>query len=109
HERPVSCSVTIVVLPAGPPRLLDRVLCAVLGHRPGPGPVRLIWSGHGPPPPDLPSAVQTIAIEPTDFDHGGTRQLALELCTTELLVFLSDDADPVGYSSLKALIAPFAD
>ncbi len=105
----MSCTVTIVVLSAGGSPFLHRVLCAILGNRPGPGAVRLIWSGHGPVPPDLPSAVQTTAIDPTNFDHGGTRQLALELCTTELLAFLSDDAEPVGNAWLKTLIAPFTD
>jgi len=57
----------------------------------------------------LPSGVQAISIKPVDFDHGGTRQLALELCTTELLAFLSDDAEPVGDSWLRTLIAPFTD
>jgi len=108
-KRPVSCTVTIVVLSAGGSPFLHRVLCAILGNRPAPGAVRLIWSGHGPVPPAVPAAVQTTAIQPTDFDHGGTRQLALELCTTELLAFLSDDAEPVGNAWLKTLIAPFTD
>lgn len=105
----MSSTVTIVVLSAGASPFLQRVLCAALANQPEPGAVRLIWSGHGPLPPDLPPAVQAIGIEPVDFDHGGTRQLALELCTTELLAFLSDDAEPVGDSWLKTLIAPFTD
>jgi len=50
-----------------------------------------------------------MTIEPATFDHGTTRQLALELCSTELLVFLSDDAEPVADSWLGRLTAPFAD
>jgi len=71
--------------------------------------VRLVWSGPGLITSDLPSGVEVVTIDPRTFDHGGTRQLALELCSTELLAFLSDDAEPVADSWLGRLTAPFSD
>ena len=100
---------TIAVLSAGASPLLHRVLCAALASRPRPAVVRLIWSGHGPVTSDLPLGVEAVTIDPRTFDHGGTRQLALELCSTELLAFLSDDAEPVADSWLGRLTAPFSD
>ncbi len=49
-------------------------------------------------------------IERADFDHGGTRQWALEeLCRAELVVFLTHDAILAGPESLAELIAAFDD
>jgi rhamnosyltransferase len=49
-------------------------------------------------------------IRRVDFNHGGTRQEALEvLSDCELVVFLTQDAIPAGSSALAALVAPFAD
>ncbi|HEV8357453.1 MAG TPA: glycosyltransferase [Gemmatimonadales bacterium] len=102
-------SATVVVLSAGTSPFLHRVLRAALANRPGPAAVRLIWSGHDPIPSDLPPGVETVTVEPSAFDHGATRQFALEQCVTELLVFLSDDAEPIGDAWLSRLTAPFSD
>jgi glycosyltransferase involved in cell wall biosynthesis len=48
-------------------------------------------------------------IEPVEFDHGDTRNLLAAESTGELLVFLTQDAIPVGDDWLGRLAANFAD
>jgi rhamnosyltransferase len=47
-------------------------------------------------------------IAPEEFNHGATRNLGAELARGEVLVFLSQDAVPVGPHWLEHLIAPLA-
>ena len=52
--------------------------------------------------------VQTIAQ--SEFDHGGTRQLAVELMPdAEIVVFLTQDVVLSGIDSVERLLIPFAD
>ncbi len=46
------------------------------------------------------------AIPPAEFGHGRTRNRAVDACTTPLVVYLSQDAHPVGDGWLAALVAP---
>ncbi|REK09321.1 MAG: glycosyltransferase [Acidobacteria bacterium] len=46
-------------------------------------------------------------IAPEEFDHGATRDLGASSATGELLVFLNQDAVPVGDRWLAELIRPF--
>lgn len=48
-------------------------------------------------------------IEPTDFHHGRTRNLAASMAKNDILVFLSGDAIPIGTGWLRALVSPFED
>jgi GT2 family glycosyltransferase len=51
-------------------------------------------------------AQKVIAIEPTAFNHGGTRNLAASQSTGDLIVFLAQDALPVSDDWLTHLVAP---
>lgn len=46
------------------------------------------------------------AIPPAEFGHGRTRNLAVDACETPLVVYLSQDAHPVGDGWLDALVRP---
>lgn len=49
-------------------------------------------------------------IEPQDFNHGGTRQLAVELCPdAEYIVYLTQDAILEQHDSLEQLLTRFDD
>jgi rhamnosyltransferase len=50
-----------------------------------------------------------INIRAEDFDHGLTRNLAVEECRGELVVLLVQDAVPASSGWLAGLVAPFAD
>ena len=45
-------------------------------------------------------------IPPERFNHGGTRNLGASLAAGELLVFLSQDAEPLGTDWLRRLVEP---
>jgi rhamnosyltransferase len=47
-------------------------------------------------------------IPPLEFNHGATRNLGARLSGGETLVFLSQDAEPVGSDWLARLVAPLA-
>jgi rhamnosyltransferase len=50
------------------------------------------------------------SISRSEFNHGGTRQLAAELLPkTEFLIFLTQDAILADIDALRALLAPFSD
>jgi rhamnosyltransferase len=51
---------------------------------------------------------RVLEIPPADFDHGATRNLAAGEAAGELLVFISQDAEPLGDRWLSSLTAPFA-
>ena len=52
---------------------------------------------------------QVIEIERRDFDHGGTRDMALRRSRGEFVLFMTQDALPVDEYYIERLIAPFDD
>lgn len=50
-----------------------------------------------------------ISIDPADFNHGGTRNLAAGAAQAEFLVFLTQDAIVQGPESITELLAAFRD
>lgn len=99
---------TVVVLSAGMSPYLREVLLRV-SESTECDMLRLVWSGVVMPPSDLPPGTHVALINPSSFDHGGTRQLMSECCASEFIVFLSDDATPASREWLPALLAPFGD
>ncbi len=53
--------------------------------------------------------VQVLSIQRSDFDHGGTRDMALRRCRGEAVLFLTQDALPTDERYIERLTAPFAD
>lgn len=52
---------------------------------------------------------KVIRIRRCDFDHGGTRDMALRCSLGDLVLFLTQDALPCDALYIEHLIAPFAD
>ena len=52
---------------------------------------------------------RVIGIDRRDFDHGGTRDMAVRACDAPFMVLLTQDALPVGKNWAEALIGPFED
>jgi len=48
-------------------------------------------------------------IHNSDFDHGGTRSMAKDLCEGEIIVFLTQDALPVSVQDIERLVSIFKD
>jgi rhamnosyltransferase len=53
--------------------------------------------------------VNTHVIQRQEFNHGKTRNLCLEFCDTEFMVFMTQDALPVKSNFLQFLLQPFED
>lgn len=55
----------------------------------------------------LSDKIKVTKIAKAEFDHGGTRGMAADLSTAEILVFMTQDAMPVDEYVLEELIRPF--
>lgn len=53
--------------------------------------------------------LRMIPILRKEFDHGGTRDMALRQSTGDIVLFLTQDALPVSNTYIEQLIKPFAD
>jgi rhamnosyltransferase len=52
---------------------------------------------------------KTITVRREDFDHGGTRNLAVQEAKGDFIVFLTQDAVPANEHALEHLLRPFSD
>ena len=53
--------------------------------------------------------VRCVVIPRAEFDHGGTRDMALRMTQAEAVVFMTQDALPASPACMERLLAPFAD
>ncbi len=53
--------------------------------------------------------VRVLAIEREQFDHGGTRDMAIRACASPFAVLMTQDALPMDSGCLEALLAPMAE
>lgn len=60
-------------------------------------------------PPSASYPLEVIQIPNAEFGHGRTRNLLAERASGDLIVFLTQDAQPIGPEWLRSLKAPFAD
>jgi rhamnosyltransferase len=102
-------SVVIPTLNAGP--RLPRLLAALRQQTRPPDEVVVVDSASTDNTPAAARAAgaRVLAIARADFDHGGTRDLALATTTGGIVVFLTQDALPADPGFLAALTAPLAD
>lgn len=85
---------------------------AIQSQQPPPARVLIIDSGSvdGSDQIAIDAGFDLIRISKTDFDHGGTRQMAAENCDgIPFLVYLTQDAVLVGTNALANLVAAFSD
>lgn len=54
-------------------------------------------------------AVRILTVARREFDHGGTRDMAIRRCDSPFAVLLTQDALPSGDDCMRALLEPFAD
>lgn len=55
------------------------------------------------------AGAEILIIDPSQFDHGGTRQLAADLCSDrEYLIYLTHDAIPASPDAFSKLLAGFS-
>lgn len=51
----------------------------------------------------LAAGASVVSVRAADFNHGGTRRLASELCRAEVLIYLTQDAIPADPDALRRL------
>jgi rhamnosyltransferase len=108
-------NVTIIIPTAGwPDRRLDEAVTAclrqtvtdidilIIDSSGAPSARRAAFEALGDP------RVRLHAIAPTEFSHGRTRNLAVSMCRSEFVAFLSDDAVPADEHWLAGLLDAIA-
>ena len=55
------------------------------------------------------SGVRLISIKRQEFDHGGTRDMAMRACQSPVVVFMTQDALPTDSRCMENLLSPLAD
>ena len=55
------------------------------------------------------AGVECVVLGPGEYDHGGTRDMAIRRCETPFAVLMTQDALPADANCMAALLAPMAD
>lgn len=110
---PETVHVSVIILTKNGQRYLHSLLSALYGQVDVPGmEVIVIDSGSNDGTlaiiGEFP-AVRLVRIRPEEFGHGRTRNLGARLARGRYLVFMPQDATPVGEHWLARLMEPFAD
>src|SRR3954471_4030829 len=109
REHPVSSF--SVVIPTLNPRSLAQRLISALRTQDWLAPGRVIIldseSNDGSMGQFREAGFRVFTVPRDSFDHGGTRNIGWRHCTTDVIVFLAQDAIPVGSRSIATLCAPF--
>ena len=104
----LSTGVVIPVLNPGPK--LAELVASLTQQKPHP-PDRIVIVDSGSTDGSTTSVDRAIAqvIDIENFTHGGSRNLGARACATDIIVFLTQDAQPLDTHWLGELTAPFAD
>lgn len=105
-------SVGLVVPTLNAERELGVLLDAVMGQTRVPDDILIVDSSSDDSTLNIATSypgVRTMVIKREDFDHGGTRQLALEEVAGEFVLFLTQDAVPADGRYVERLLEPFSD
>jgi len=111
-SRKSTVVITVIILTKNGERDVGRCLTGVLRQKTTrPIEVIVIDSGSTDKTLDIVRRfpVRLHTIDPSQFNHGETRNLAARLSHGDFLVYISQDAEPVDEFWLQNLIRPFAD
>ena len=103
-------SLIIPTLNAG--EMLDELIEKMLAQSCPPDEIVIVDSESGDAAPQRAEKypqVKVIPIRRTEFDHGGTRDLALRSCTGDIVLFMTQDAIPANERYVEALLAMLED
>jgi len=105
---------SVLIPTRAPGAAIERVLSAVYRQQPGfpfPFDVVVVDSGSSPEELDIMRRfpIRLHQIDQRDFGHGRTRNLLGSLATGDVLLYLSQDAEPASADWLARLVAPLAD
>ncbi|MGN6474480.1 MAG: glycosyltransferase family 2 protein [Mycobacteriales bacterium] len=104
---PIDPTVGLCIPTLNPGRWLPRLTDALAALRPRPAEILVIDSSSddGSIPQLAAAGARVHQIPRSEFDHGGTRNLALDLLDTPVIVYLTQDAIPARPDSIDRLVA----
>lgn len=90
---------------------LDELLCRLEGQTICPDELLIVDSASQDATVSIAArhAARVLSIPRSEFDHGGTRDMALRQTSGDLVLFMTQDALPTDERYIEHLIAPFAD
>lgn len=106
----MSVSIIIPTLNAG--GQLNRLLSALAAQSLSPEEILVVDSQSDDGTAERAAASDLVRVMSTpraSFDHGGTRDMALRKTSGDFVVFLTQDALPIGHDWLSRLLKPFED
>lgn len=113
NNRPMTARPYTVIIPVlNAAGTLRRQLEAVLGQSEAPEAVIVVDSGSDDGTAELAASVQGVrvmSLKRGEFDHGGTRDMAIRASATPYVALLTQDALPANGNWARALLAPFED
>jgi rhamnosyltransferase len=104
-------SIGICIPTLNPGRWMDRLVAGLAALAPVPDAILVVDSSSTDDSVRRLESVgaRIVEIPRERFDHGGTRNLALDLLDADVVVYLTQDAIPTRADSVAALVAPFSD
>lgn len=107
---PPEYAVIIPTLNAG--GYIDALLDALLGQTPPPREILVVDSESDDDTVSRAEArpgVRVLRVKRREFDHGGTRDMAIRACDAPFFALLTQDALPMDAGCMAALLRPFSD
>ena len=104
--------ISVIIPTLNGEKQLDQLLCSLEGQSVQPDEIIVVDSASTDGTIAAASAhalVQVISIQRSDFDHGGTRDMALQQSSGDVVLFMTQDALPTDAHYIENLIAPFSD
>lgn len=108
----VKGTVSVVIPTLNAAKYLGRLLESLLSQTRPPEEILVVDSASEDGTPGLCAGVERvrcIGIRREDFDHGGTRHMALEASGGDYVLFLTQDALPRDEKYIEYLLQPFSD
>ncbi|MDO4476057.1 MAG: glycosyltransferase [Lachnospiraceae bacterium] len=105
-------TLTVIILTYKPDERFDRILRMLALQRQQPERVLVVNTGEEwfrPQALQHYPGAEVVHIRPEEFDHGGTRAMAAELCDTDVMLFMTQDAVPKDEYLIEELMADFAE
>jgi rhamnosyltransferase len=101
-------SISVVIPTQNAAGYLPGLVAALRNQSMPPAEIIIIDSSHDGKTIEAASALgcSTTSIRPSDFSHGGSRNLGARLASGEAIVFLTQDVEPANQFFLEQLVAP---
>ena len=103
--------ISVIIPTLNGARYMEKLMAALKGQSVPPDEIIVVDSASDDGTAELAGTLgaRVIGIKRSEFDHGGTRDMALRASCGDIVLFLTQDALPVDKTYIEKLIAPFDD